>query len=611
MIDFFNAFHFLRPFWLLGIAPALLICWYFFRHRKGNTGFEHWIDSNLLNHISTGKQQKNKPTPYIGLALLWIISLIALAGPVWERLPQALYDNENAMVIILDLSPSMLAQDNKPSRLVRARLKIQDLLQQRKDGLTALIAYSGEAHIVTPLTQDTKTIANLLPTLEPSLLPIPGSNTEMAIHLAKQLLNESGLQAGTLVLVTDGVDTSANKTIRSLLDNKLSLIILGLGTASGAPIPNEGDFLRDGNNEIISVSRNDQQLQNLADETNGFYLPLQADDKDIIWISRAANLYQAADNQDAQESDQWYEFGPTLILLFLPLFALFFRRGWLLSFLLIGFLPSLSPTPTYADTDNQNGLQQFWKSLWQTPDQQGQVLFDQQQYDQATKTFKDYQWKGSAAYRNQDYESAAQYFSQGDSADDHYNRGNALAKAGQIESAISAYNTALEKKSDHHDAQKNKSLLEELLQSQQNEGDNKHSDQSKNHQEENQDEKQEQQQQKDQRENNSNNNQSSQNNEDLQQNQENSSTEEQSPETEQENLNNQDSPEQSLQSINEQDSSTLSQEQQQALEQWLNKVPDNPGGLLRRKFDYEYRKRLKEYQSGEWELPENDAHKRY
>ncbi len=655
MIEHLLALHFIRPGWLLLIPVWVLFIRYLKIQSSNQTGFEQDIDTSLLPYLdlnsSVNQSSDNKKTinesitskdtlksrlPYWLLMWGWIIATIALAGPTWNKLPQPLHESEQAMVIILDLSPSMLATDNKPSRMVRARLKVQDLLTQRKDGLTALVVYAGEAHIVSPLTDDSNTIINLLPTLEPGLLPIPGSNIEMAVTTAKQLLRDSGYHSGdnsSLVVVTDGIDSNAVDDITQSINNELSLFILGVGTSKGAPIPlgplgssskTQAGFLRDSNDNIVTAARNDSVLKQLAQENSGYYLPLQADDSDIDFIIDRLNLSNPLHaltqqhRKQEREMDQWEELGPTLLLLSLPLFALAFRKGWLLV-LAISIFPTITPQTAYAFS---------WSDLWLNKDQQAQQAFDKQDYATAQEQFEHYQWKGSAAYKNQQYQAAIDEFSQGNMASDYYNKGNAHAQLGQFDEAIEAYDQALAKDPTLDDAKTNKALVEELKkqeqqQEQQNQeqnqdgssdnNQNQQSSQSDNQQQESSEQKQEQGQQEknsetsqaETGENQQNNDKN--NNEDSDSNAENQATQlksqEDTAEESEENKQTSDADSASL--------AHLSEEEKHELEQWLRKVPDDPSGLLRRKFEYEFQKRRQLYQSGQWELPDNNAHQRY
>ena len=603
-MEYIADFHFLRPYWLL-LLPPLVILSLWLRYKTNTvTGLESWISAHLLSHIRVDPKQARSYWKYYGLCVIWTISLLALAGPTWQQIPHHLHETENATIILLDLSPSMLAEDTKPSRIVRARLKIQDLLSQQKEGLTALIVYAGEAHIVTPLTDDQQTIINLLPTLKPGLLPIPGSNIEMAVDMGRQLVVDSGINSASLVIVSDGISPSAFTTIEQLMNKPLTLFMLGIGTTQGAPIPVKEGFLKDPQGNIINAVRNDQDFQTLANRTQGYYLPLQTDDSDIQFIMNTqSSLLDAQQSRKIERNiDQWYELGPTWLLFILPIALLAFRRGYLLFMFII--VPIIgTPQTSYAFSLND---------LWKNKNQQAEQAFEKQHYEKATQLFNNTRWKGAAAYRNKDYQTAIDAFSQGDTATDFYNKGNALAQIGQFDQAIEAYNEALQRQPDFDDAKKNQQLVQELKKQQQNSEDKQ----------ENNDDSKESSQDSSQRNNDSEGNEKkdpSQNSEDQQKNQDNkqqNSTAENEPNKES-GKESEEKPEKEPDNNgpenNEQDSSLahLSEEEKQALEQWIRKIPDDPSGLLRRKFDYEFRKRQQSYQKGEWKLPENNAHQRY
>lgn len=653
MEAFFTDFHFLRPVWLLLIPCIVVFIYWLHRQGQHKTGFEHVIDPSLLQHLTTSaseqRPEKELDHQYQGnnitrrslsvyslLAAAWIITGIALAGPTWQQLPQPLQQSDQALVIILDLSPSMRAQDNKPSRIVRARLKIKDLISQRRDGLTALIVYAGEAHVVTPLTDDINTIDNLLSTLEPGLLPIPGSNIEMALQTATQLTRDAAIKEASYVILTDGIDAGAVDTLKDISENatnRQQLFIIGLGTPNGAPIPTPSNnhssgFLRDSNGVIINATRNDNTLNQVASATNGHYLPLQATDADITFILESIDRpTQPASNtnRDTQRTmDQWNEFGPTLLLLFLPLLALMFRRGWLLS-LFIVMIPITLPDTAYASDDQENTKQHsIWDRLWLNDQQRAKQLFDQQQFEQAETLFEDsqnHQWTGSAAYKNKDYQAAADAFAQGNTATDDYNRGNALSQLERFEEAIAAYDSALAKDPSLSDAEKNRQLVQQILQQKQQEQKqaSENSDKDNKEQEgkgdtqpsDNNTDKTQNTDQPQSQENKKNNDTDSSQDAAKEQQGEQENQEKDSRVTKDNDEDNNDAtgdqkPQRSITAFDQ-----LSNEEQQELEQWIQKIPDDPSGLLRRKFKYEYEKRRELYRSGQWQLPENNAHERY
>src|SRR5690606_22132546 len=285
-----------------------------------------------------------------------------------QRLPQPVQQSAAAVVVLLDMSPSMVAEDVKPSRLQRARFKLEDYLQAREEGLTGLIAYAGEAHVVSPLTDDSNTISNLLPALHPAIMPLPGSNVEMAVQRAIGLFRDAGIARGDILLATDGVASDALPTLRRMMrEHAHRLFILGLGTAEGAPLPTgEGGFVRDGNNDIVIARLNIRDLQQLSADLDGAYATVTADERDIRHLldeqERLAVL--AEQRSTDRQFDTWDDAGQWFVLLLLPLGALAFRRGWLLCLGFVGLAGMSLPQSSHA-------LE--WNDLWQRSDQQGRA----------------------------------------------------------------------------------------------------------------------------------------------------------------------------------------------------------------------------------------------
>ncbi|MGH1485944.1 MAG: VWA domain-containing protein [Cellvibrionaceae bacterium] len=619
-MEFFNDFHLLRPYWLLLMPACFYLCYRLWKEKKSSTGLETYIDKALLKHLTSGKNQSISSLPFIALALISIVLTLALSGPTGQKRPQPVFESESAVVIILDLSPSMLAEDVKPSRIIRAHLKIQDLLSQRKEGVTALIVYGGEAHVVTPMTDDSRTISNLLPTLKPGILPIPGSNVEMAISLADEIVRASGLPKASLLLMTDDINKDALTAIQKNLSQSMDLTILGVGTEAGAPIPHKGDFLSDKAGNIVIAKRDSATLESLALKVGGYYLPIQNDTSDIeFFIQHLEQQYsqKKEETDKGQGYDTWYELGPTLLLLVLPIIALLFRRGLLLPVFVISVsISALTPQQAFAS---------LWGDLWKNQDQRGLKAWQEKDYDKAAKEFSDSQWQGSAQYKTGDYEAALKHFEDDQTAIGDYNRGNALAQLQRYEEAISAYEQALKKQPQFPEAEKNKAIVEKIKQQQ---------DQQKNQQEKNEKDNNEKNKEKNDSSEEQSNSDESSNNEEQQGNGENNVTEKSKEENKQDlnhkqENNNKESEknEQNQQSAQDEKAGSeekpipapeisaaeekLSKEEQQALQQWLRKVPDDPSGLLKRKFEYEFQKRRELYQQGDWELPKNNAHKRY
>lgn len=458
MPEALTQFHLLRPWALLGLLPAALLLWLLWRRKAAASQWRHYIDPGLLPHLLDGRGDAGSRRLLTGLGVIWLLAILALSGPAWEQRPSPVQRQVDALVLVLDLSPSMVVEDVTPSRMVRARLKVAEILQRRQEGETGLIVYGGDAHVVTPLTADTETIATLLPSLSPGIMPLPGSNTEAAIARAVEMLEQADMTRGRILLVTDGVDRRAEPGIaRALKNSPYSLSILGIGTDDGAPIPSgRGDFVRDGNNQVVISRLEGDYLQALARRFGGRYSRSHFDGRDLDHLLPEGTDLTREHRETEQTIDQWYDRGPWLVLLLLPLLLYSFRRGVLVVWLLPAALV-LSPQADALQPED----------LWLTPDQQGARALAEGDAETAAERFRDPAWKGTAAYRAGDYQSAAEHFSQLDTASAHYNRGNALARQGKLEEAIAAYDEALKRDSQLADAAANRQVLEQLQQQQQ------------------------------------------------------------------------------------------------------------------------------------------------
>jgi len=588
---FFNNFHFVRPLWLWGIPSALLLgtlLWQVFRSRSG---WESNIDPSLLSHLIETTDAPKRHRTVAALVAGWVIACIAIAGPTWEKRPQSVHKRADALVLILDLSLSMYSEDLKPSRITKAHHKLLDILKQRKEGLTALIAYSADAHTVTPLTDDTGTISAMVSVLTPAIMPAYGSNSGAAVKQAVQLLKETGLSQGQILILTDNIDQSQQDIIEDFLaDKKIDLSIMGVGTEEGAPVPlASSGFLKD-NGTIVLPKLNRDELRRLSSKVGGRYADLRFSDSDIAYLlPKHEGLPTGESTEVEKDFDLWYEQGHWLALLLAPFAALAFRRGWIFS-LTLALL--LSPKPAQALD---------WDDLWKNNNQQAQEAFHKENYDKASKLFQNKDWQGSAQYRDGKFENAEQSFTQTSGIEQSYNKGNALAKQKKYQEAIDAYNETLAINPDHEDALFNKKLLEDLLKN----------PNQQNQDQQDQDQENQEQQQSDNNENNSDSSQGggqSNNQQDSQDNQDNQGDPEKDKPEDQDDQGDQGGPDQDQpqdQSGKEGDQETeqeqeqqgqetaannvgLSDEEQQALEQWLRKIPDEPGALLRKKFQYQY-----------------------
>ena len=596
-------FHFLRPHWFIALLPLALLLWFLFFRKGAQSNWETVVDERLLPHLLSKGAPGTRRAALLLSASGGLLGILALAGPVWEKLPQPVFIAQEALVIALDLTRSMDANDVSPSRLERARYKISDLLDQRQEGQTALLVYAGDAFTVTPLTDDVATIRSQLNALETSIMPAPGNRTDKAITLALDLLRQGGMGHGHILLITDEVNPDiAGAGVARLRGEGYRLSVLGVGTRHGAPVllP-DGGFLQGQDGAIVIPVLAEDDLRELAGAGGGMYVRVSKDDADVGRLNRFFADAQPQGEQAGAEitADVWREQGPWLVLCLLPLAALLFRRGYVLGLLLL--LPM---------TDTAHALD--WEQLWLRKDQQGQRAMVAQDYTGAVELFDDPAWKAAAQHRAGDYQGAVDSLTPRDDAQSSYNRGNALARLGRYPEAIAAYQHTLAEQPEHADAKFNKELLEQALkQQQQQQQQQQQGEQEQDAQQDQQQDQQQPPQQPHQQEAGDDGEQQTEGaeqqaeNEELQQpqqprqepagqNEASASNQEQQEQQEQQQERRQQG-EQARQQNAEQALAQAAEqktaEQQQATEQWLRRIPDDPSALLRRKFRYQYQQR--------------------
>lgn len=588
-------FHFIRPLWFLGLIPASIVLLLYHLKKRSVGNWADVINPTLLPFLMQGRIDKKgfgSSWMIAGLGLTWLLTCTSLAGPTWQQLPQPVHKADSALVVVFDLSPSMLAEDISPSRLVRARYKLIDILNARREGFVGLVVYGGEAHTVSPLTEDSNTIISLVPNLHPTLLPAYGSNAEDAIDTALQLALNGGYAQADILLISDGVARSAFGTIQSAVaqSGKFRLSILGIGSAQGAPIPlSNGGFVKDQNGAIVIPKLDSASLQILARNSGGQYRSISNDDSDVEQLlATTEQIFPDATRELDRSFDLWDDQGYWLAILLIPALIISFRQGALVLVLIAPMLLSSKPVQALE-----------WQDLWQNADQQGIKALESGDPEAAQALFKDQQWRGSAAYKSGDYKQAIEDFSGADTANGHYNRGNALARAGNLDAAIDAYDQSLNLQPEFADAQANRDLIEQLQQEQEQQPSDE--DKSQDNAEENQ--------AQDQQPSEQNSEPSDEQNADPQQepNKEQSPSDEEqesepdkdTQEQEQQEKEQKEKEQQAKQAEQEKQAQTPikaeptdeEKQEQQEIEQMLRRVPDDPGGLLRAKFRYQSRQR--------------------
>ncbi len=556
----FEALHFIRPVWLFLLPLAAVLPWAWKRTRRPAGDWSRVCDPHLLRWLSVRQVAGSggRGGAWLAAAALLIV-ILALAGPSWQKLPDASFSARDARVVVIDLSRSMLAEDLRPNRLTRARFRLADLLASTEEGQVGLVSYAGDAYIVSPLTSDMNTIANLLPALRPDIIPVAGSRADLALDMAAALLERSGLSRGEILLVTDSATSRDAAKARDLRDRGILTSVLAAGTAEGAPIPSGGGFISDRSGNVVIARLDRPALRSLAEAGGGRYTELAASESvDGLWLDDKGSEFA---RRDDALGERWRDMGPWLVLLLLPLALSGFRKGlfFLMPLVLAGGL--FSPGEAAAAG---------WDDLWLRKDQQAYRALAEQDAEKAAALARDPALSGEAWFRSEDYANATEAWSRAETADAHYNRGNALAHLGEYDAAIAAYDQALSIDPAMQDAVINRELVEKMKEQEEQqqqeggEGDSKDGESSSEQQEGEQGQEGDEQQ---------------------------GDQEGEAQEGEQEG-----EPEEGEAGETEGDrqmelSEAWSEEDAQAMEQWLRRIPDDPGGLLRRKFRNQHQRR--------------------
>ena len=617
----------LRPWWLLALIPAIGLLWLVWQRKVQDSGWKQWIDPAFQPYLLSQQtaSQKAWPIGFFGLAIIWLAAVIALAGPSWKQQPIAAQSTQTGSVILLDLSLSMYADDLQPNRLTRVQFKLTDLLNQHPEVRVGMVGYSASAHIITPISDDNSTLRNLLPHLNPLVMPAYGANVLAGLNKAIELLQGASITQRHIIWVTDDVEQDEVAPIRELIEQhniKLSLLAVGSPQGGAIMIPDFG-LLKDQEDRLVQAQVPFQRLADLARDVGGQFTRMQFDDSDLTRLLPPAVATSERDQDDDKQLFQALDYGVYLLWLLVPLAALAVRRGWIMSLVLVALLPGLILTPpsSFAETSAlaeqalkpEVNLSDRWREMFLTGNQRGYQAWLEQDYLTAEREFSDPSWRGSSLYRQGRFEEAAKAFERDDSAQGHYNRGNALAKSGQLEDAIKAYQTALDIQPDFPQAQHNLEVVEELLAHQQDsenqsQDDNAPPQPQQNQQGEDQASDQGEAQPEQAEQTPQSGNQGQQGDTEQSGQTEGMNQREPAPsEAEaEENEELQSQGQQQTESdndaeqdgqtglLNEPNDSELAEQQaqqrerEQAQQTWLNQIKDEPGVFLRRKFDYQY-----------------------
>jgi Ca-activated chloride channel family protein len=358
-----------------------------------------------------------------------------------------------------------------------------------------LVAYAGDAFVISPLTEDAGNITTLIPSLSPEIMPVPGSDPLLGIESASELLTNAGYNSGMIYWITDGIELEQQQELQEYVASiPFTVNALTVGTSEGAPIRQQsGELLKDFTGSIVIPKLNEGAVKGVVKTSGGRFESFTSNDADIDALASVSLLDKSDSEENEDESnlqgDQWKEVGPYLLLILLPFAAFAFKRGFVF-IVLVGLLSPFmiknahalqrdqaieiagtsqgidAPQGAMATANKPDSL-----SWWQTPfmndNQEALNSYQRGKYKDAVNQFNDDTWKASSLYKSGDYEGALNAFKSIPGPESLYNQGNALAKLGKLEDAIKKYDQALSEAPDFDDARTNKKIVEDLLKQQQ------------------------------------------------------------------------------------------------------------------------------------------------
>jgi Ca-activated chloride channel family protein len=606
----FEQFHFENPYWLwlLIAIPCIWLLYSFFHHSKFfKQNLENFIDKDLLPHLLKNNQGGNRSIykKLVIWSLIWACFSIAMAGPRWDYTDIDTFTPDQSLVILLDLSKSMDATDENPSRLARAKQEIEDILTSNNNIKIGLVAFAADSHMISPITDDMETIRNLLPSLTTDIVYIQGSKLSPALDMAKkQLAFESGKNK-SILLISDGgfEDGSAIGLASDIAKEGIVINTMGVGSKEGAPIPDgDGSFVKQNGKTLVSTL-DSQRLKAVSDAGGGYYIKAEYLGNDTKKILSQIEAKAKAEEKTKHKTRQWEERFYLLLIPVMLLLLPWFRRGY--SFGVVMFLVLLPAQNSHAIS---------FEKLFKNDEQLAKQYLENSEYEKAEEKFSDAYRRGIAQYKAGKYEEAEKSFAESSREEVQlnakYNLGNALAHQQKFEDAIDAYENVIEKQPDNENAKHNLEVVKKLLEQQQKQ-ENKNQDSQEGDKSE--DSKQAKQSKSEKASKNDKSEEQESKEQDLKQankadekESEQSKLEEKQNADEEKNMNEQDMAkpsEQQDENPNEKQNKNTQRVKTQTdidADQWLNKITNEPKSFLKNQFYIESKRKGTKQESNPW-----------
>ncbi len=446
---------FARPYilWLLLVFPPALIGFFWWSWRKQQFLMTKFIQSRLLPGLLAGLSPSRQRVRLGCLVLAAVCLILALARPQWGFVWQEVKQRGVDIVVAIDTSKSMLAQDIAPNRLARAKLAALDLMQLARGDRLGLVAFAGNAFLQCPLTVDDVAFRQSVEGLDVNTIPQGGTALAEAIETAQTAFKE-GDNHRVLVLMTDGEDqdSGAVEAAQKAAQTGLRIYTIGIGTAEGELIPikdaqGNTDYIRDEQGNVHKSHLDERLLQEIAGATDGgFYLPLRgAKTIDALYSEGLAKLPKSEHQERLvkQYHDRYHwPLGLAIVLLAIEMLLPERKRE-------TGPLSPEArrfPNPALPAATALVLVLAFARPVSASPSS-ALKEYKAGEYEQSLKEYEQLLHKnsedprlhfnaGAAAYRNRQFDEAAKQFDQALASPDlklqsraYYNRGNSQVLA--------------------------------------------------------------------------------------------------------------------------------------------------------------------------------------
>jgi len=390
----FGAPEFIK--WLLLIIP--LVALFFVMHRQRVARLVKLIASSAWETVIPGHTRKSGRRRLVLRLLALLCMGLALTRPQWGSRWEEVKQRGLDIIVVLDTSKSMLAEDIKPNRLKQAQWAVRDFVKQLKGDRIGLVAFAGSSFLQCPVTIDYAAFTMMLDDIYAGIIPRGGTAIEQALRKAADSFDTKSEADRVIILITDGEDLEGDpmRMAEQLRKDNIKLFSIGVGTLEGELVPSTEGYVKNAQGQVVKSSLNESLLEKLASETGGFYVRSAPGD---FGLDRIYKLGIAGLQRNEQETrlakvyEERFGWFAAAALFFLLAEGLFRPAAILLFLLLLSASPANAAdwTSAYKKGDYTNALQAVGKITEKFPDignyNRGNVLYRQKDFQGSEKAY--------------------------------------------------------------------------------------------------------------------------------------------------------------------------------------------------------------------------------